>query len=86
MGAMNGPDSTLRRDRGGLEMTNSQSGVENSCFRLRRRCSHYHHSDNRAAESALPVIPVSTRLHRESENRVAEQLQCLKKKEKEKAL
>lgn len=41
MGAMSSPDSTLRRDRGGLQMTNSQSGVVNSCFRLRHRCSRY---------------------------------------------
>lgn len=72
MGAMNSPDSTLRRDRGGLQMTNSQSGVVNSCFRLRHRCSRYRYSENRAAKSALPVIPVSTRLHQEVENRVAE--------------
>lgn len=76
MGAMNSPDSTLRRDRGGLQMTNSQSGVVNSCFRLRHRCSRYRYSENRAAKSALPVIPVSTRLHQEVENRVAEQQQC----------
>lgn len=79
MGAMNSPDSTLRRDRGGLQMTNSQSGVVNSCFRLRHRCSRYRYLENHAAKSALPVIPVSTRLHQEVENRVAEQQQCKKK-------
>lgn len=46
MGTMNGPDSTLWREREGWEMTNSQSGMENSCLGLRCRCSHYHHSDN----------------------------------------
>lgn len=83
MRAMNRPDSTLRRDRGGLQMTNSQSGVVNSCFRL-RRCSRYRHSDNCAAKSALPIIPVSIRLHQEVENRVAEQQQCKKKRKKKK--
>lgn len=86
MGAMSSPDSTLRRDRVGLQMTNSQSVVVNSCFRLRRRCSRYRHSDNRAAKSALPVVPASTRLHQEVQNRVAEQQQCEKKKKKKKAL
>lgn len=84
MGAMNSPDSTLRRDRGGLQMTNSQSGVVNSCFRFRRCCSRYRHSDNHTAKSALPVIPISTRLHQEVENRVAEQQQCNKKKRRRK--
>lgn len=46
MGTMNGPDSTLWRERGGWEMTNSQSGMENSWLGLRCRCSHHHHSDN----------------------------------------
>lgn len=85
MGAMSSPDSTLRRDRVGLQMTNSQSVVVNSCFRLRRHCSRYRHSDNRAAKSALPVIPVSPRLHQEVQNRVAEQQQCKKKEEEEKS-
>lgn len=31
MGAMNGPDSSLRRKRR-LQMTKSQSGKESSCF------------------------------------------------------
>lgn len=76
---MNSPDSTLRRARGGSQMTDSQSGVVNSSFRLQCRCSRYRHSDKRAAKSALPIILVSTRLHQEVENRVAEQQQCQKK-------
>lgn len=53
-------------------MTNSQSGMENSRFGLRCRRSRYHHSDNCAAESTPPVIPISIRLHREAEDRAAE--------------
>lgn len=52
MGTMNGPDSTLWRERGGWEMTNSHSGMENSCLGLQCRCSHDHHSDNSCRKHA----------------------------------
>lgn len=55
-------------------MTNSQSSMENSRFGLRCRCNRYHHLDNCAAKSMPTVIPVSIRLHREAEARVAELL------------
>lgn len=48
--------------------------MENSRFGLRCCCNRYHHLDNCASKRTPTVIPVSTRLHREAEDRVAELL------------
>lgn len=55
-------------------MTNSQSSMESSRFGLQCRCNRYHHLDKCAAKITPTVIPVSFRLHREAEDRVAELL------------